>query len=228
MRIVSNFKDYYDSIARYDSERDRIWIRKREVLKEPLIPLPEEFVRTKSYSLSGRSSGFLEIRPVAVLLCGILYRGATTEIGIKRETFWDLDSLKKYVGKLEFSGGKPKLPTEKTRWYFHKPWIIDDDWFRSDESFRGISIEKKIPLVVIEQDTRTLRGRKILFVKDDELKHLDFYRRMDAASIYQELAMFIDGIIGSSPPRMEKVSDLTLRDKHGFDEKSFKKEKQKR
>ena len=100
--------------------------------------------------------------------------------------------------------------------------------FRSDESFRGISIEKKTPLVVIEQDTRTLRGRKILFVKDSELKHLDFYRRMDAASIYQELAMFIDGIIGSSPPRMEKVSDLTLRDKHGFDEKSFKKEKQKK
>ena len=228
MRIISNFKDYYDSISRYDGERDHVWIRKREVLKEPLIPIPEEYVRTMSFSLQGSSSGFLEIRPVAVLLCGILYRGATTEIGIKRETFWDLDSLKKYVGKLKFSGGKPKLPMEKTRWYFRKPWIIDDDWFRSDESFRDVFIEKKMPLVVVEQDTSAVRGRKILCVANSELKHLDFYRRMDAASIYQELAMFIDGIIGSSPPRMEKVSDLTLRDKHGFDEKSFKKEKQKK
>lgn len=33
MRIVSKFHDYYDSVAKYDEERDRIYFRKEEIVK---------------------------------------------------------------------------------------------------------------------------------------------------------------------------------------------------
>jgi len=58
------------------------------------------------------------------------------------------------------------------------------------------------------------------------LKNYEFYKVFDPYTTFQELSMFISGVMGGKTPKMEKVSDEVRLEKHGFDKKtSFRMEK---
>jgi hypothetical protein len=55
------------------------------------------------------------------------------------------------------------------------------------------------------------------------LKEIQFYKVFDPYAAYQELAMFVSGVMGGQAPPMVPVSDQIRLEKHGFDEWSFRK-----
>lgn len=59
------------------------------------------------------------------------------------------------------------------------------------------------------------------------LKDLKFYKIFDSYQTFQELSMFISGVMGGQAPPMVQISDEIRLEKHGFDKKlSFRKEKE--
>ena len=58
------------------------------------------------------------------------------------------------------------------------------------------------------------------------LKEHEFFRTIDAFQAFQELSMFISGVLGGQSPLMVEISNESKIHKAGFDEKSFRKEKE--
>jgi len=55
---------------------------------------------------------------------------------------------------------------------------------------------------------------------------MEFFKIVDPFTAFQELSMFIGGIMGGKSPIMIEVADKDRIAKHGFDKFSFRKEKQ--
>lgn len=54
------------------------------------------------------------------------------------------------------------------------------------------------------------------------LKDLDFAGVVDPFTAFQEISMFLSGVLGINEPEMIEISDKHKRDAKGFDDKSFK------
>ena len=60
-------------------------------------------------------------------------------------------------------------------------------------------------------------------VVNTNLKDIKFYRCLDPYMAFQELSMFIGGVLGVGEPETITISDNDMRDAKGFDDRSFKK-----
>ena len=60
------------------------------------------------------------------------------------------------------------------------------------------------------------------------LKRFEFYKVFDSYGAFQEIHMFLSGVLGNTEKKTVGVSDIHRLEAHGFDRKtSFRKEKQK-
>lgn len=60
------------------------------------------------------------------------------------------------------------------------------------------------------------------------LKDFNFQKAVDPYSAYQRISSYISGVLGTKEHELVQISDLSMRDKKGFDKWSFKKQKTKR
>jgi hypothetical protein len=80
--------------------------------------------------------------------------------------------------------------------------------------------EWKIPIFSLEFDDLS---DGIIVSKNRRLKDFEFYRLFEPTKAFQEVSMFIGGVLGSEGPGIVKITDnIVLRDKAGFDKTSFK------
>lgn len=64
-------------------------------------------------------------------------------------------------------------------------------------------------------------------INHDNLKRVDFHKIMDPFTIFQEIQMWLSGVLPKDgPPMVAITDDIIKRDKHGFDKWSFKKKKE--
>jgi len=54
------------------------------------------------------------------------------------------------------------------------------------------------------------------------LAALDFQRQVPASTAYQEIAMYVGGVLPKRGPAVQEISDAIMRDEKGFDAQSFK------
>lgn len=72
-------------------------------------------------------------------------------------------------------------------------------------------------------ETKRLRVSDRVMLKDYE-----FYKIFDTQSAFQEIHMYLSGVLGFSNPHVPVPDDVTMRDIKGFDKFSFKKPPSKR
>jgi hypothetical protein len=206
--------------------------------------------RERSYDTNhmGREFSF---HPFTVAFCGKLYPGIRLDSRQGYMGSWKSDyaySFDAYVVLLNHFGiefidsatrkyqawrtygerkGSPRNEKE-TKEYFE----------RTGEDHVEFFAEKRKPIVVYELTGSSGEGNATLRF-NGELKKLSFYKVFDAYTAFQELDMFISGVM-SSPgdgapskvkpkrPNPVDISDEDLRDKKGFDDMSFKKAPTKR
>ena len=70
------------------------------------------------------------------------------------------------------------------------------------------------------KDTETC---KITCITDPLLKEYDFFRKFDVNQTFQEISMYIGGVLGGSSPPMAEIEDKYRIEAHGFDKWSFRK-----
>lgn len=237
MIIVSRFHDYYD-IGRsfgYDPQDVR-YVRERKSIYDQVSKW-RETIRGVPHSrnFEHRRNGVrIEIYPFRVLFCGKFYNGTQVI-----ESWWTHNKLLgsvysslhtywySYAAFYQYFLKYPKInwhDIDGYRWdrvrysEFLKP-VPESEYLRKKCIDEGVTILYYQPSHKDENER---------FVLNRELKNLDFQRIMPPYQAYQEIDMWVSGVLPQPDRPMLTVSDEVKIHKRGFDKWSFRKEGKKK
>ena len=243
MYIISyKKKDYYDGVAG-TTGIDKSIVYDRQIIEIEEKDLPNEFKRYNSGSNPKRSI-FLKLEeaiikpelrvlyahasPFIIGFCGKLYVGwKLYSEGTSRQAHsfnmelittitYDNENIKKLVQPHSWGGSfEDNLnyvltydPIEMFRALNTPVFIYDSDYDRKD-------IDKY------------WRNHPKFFI-NPLLKEYQFYKVFNAAQAFQEISMFLGGVLGNREKEIVNVADKYKITQHGFDKWSFRKEPQKK
>ena len=247
MRIHSKFSDYYDSVMAHGTDEHLHWVRDlQEVeLKKPSnISYIKEHLKSEKYPFFETDVYKDAPRPInnwrnktnwKILFLGVCgkfypvfeYKHVSNGWGeVNYEYAYTLDQIIHIMTKykdpyLKTFMTKPRR--RKTTWIYN----TDRDSFRystvktylaTHSAFEGFDkyfVEHNIPVFAIDPEEEKL-------YLNTELKKYEFGKVMDAYTIYQEIEMYMSGILGLIEPDITNIDDKYLAEAKGFDEWSFK------
>ncbi len=251
MKIISKFRDYYDIGASMGVDETIVYVRNLEMIERPNKDLP---TRNEYYSknnritllehLIGESMDKRNFRNAfagaidLVGFCGKIYPVYTAVYDYGRDLRFHYEPSEAMI--------KDYLNTEftyNTRRHSRKEIIRDAERFfdRFPKECPEIFHELKTPVFVIPSQRTPIHA----MLKDcyppmhpsdvsDEvylnpsLKDIGFYKVVDAYTAFQDISMFITGVLGVNQIPPVQISDTDMRDAKGFDDMSFKKAPTKR
>jgi len=235
MRIFSKFRDYYDIGLQYGIDPNCKYLRETKSLEqdnkdaqnisEKLLKhsgnLPGDYYKVGAYHL--------------ILFCGQLFfciefirfnNGEYDPVFV-----YSYDHLKKYVKSLkdkrmtiELFGKKRK---HRSRYNFGYGSDITIEEIlklfpkKRNEALIQLLVDHKVPII---QYTIKEEWSKELLILNPSLRKVEFFKVIDPVTAFQELSMFISGIMGGSAPPMIEIPDEIRLEEHGFDKiTSFRK-----
>lgn len=219
MRIVSPFKDFYDSGQGYDLDRSVIYIRE-----------PKELIYERNkYPLSIAYSNYQYINTIAIGFCGKVYYAIEMEAyPTIKKLCYNVDETDKFVKENSnkddqecyFAGKKFK------RKYWNKyPFRKDiDKFFTNAVKISKLFDEYKCPIFVGKRyfrDNFWPTDKKIIII-NGSLREFEFYRVFDVQRAYQEVRMFVTNMAVPDKP-LPVIPDDILASAKGFDKYSFRK-----
>lgn len=246
MRIIYG-KDYYDNALAYGKDESIVLVREksrfmsdREVNSGVPWHVREFTYKNMRYKLES----------IVVFFCGKIYEGIRAEFQPQFGSyepaqftfFWHAAEFSAWVDsngirepmerqypytykqidkKMTFSG------------YFHawenptkRDWMIENHVFcavRMPEPFDKVWATAKPPHGFYD-------GWEMQYwaVNCDKLKDVQFFKVFDHYAAFQEISMWVGGVLPKPGNPMVEISDIVRVEKHGFDKKtSFRKEKEK-
>jgi len=238
--IICKKKDYYDGVAG-TTGIDKSIVYDRQIIEFDRGVFPKEFggyvgVSNPKLMIFGKLNNvdvkpelrivYPHISPFIIGFCGKLYVGwKLYEIGTTNkksyliEEFittisYDNDNIKKLVKPYYWRGNfEDDLnyilsydPIEMFRELNTPVFVYDHDYGRTD----------------IEKYWRD----KPKFIINPLLKEYQFYKVFDAVQAFQEISMFLGGVLGNREKEIVNVEDKYKITQHGFDKWSFRKEPQ--
>lgn len=166
------------------------------------------------------------------------------------ETYGNEGDILRYLQKDAYSKRySRKFGSKYFYHYFHKPSIKMYFEYNYSE-FEKFFIEHKCPIFIIKnineyetnyfgrkdvsREFMIFHGRKNKIGKykkldkslDYSLKSFEFYKKFDPYIVFQEIEMYLSGVLGFNNPEIPEVSDIDMVEAKGFDKKtSFRKPK---
>jgi hypothetical protein len=119
-----------------------------------------------------------------------------------------------------------------------KSWHTNlDDSIKYILSYNALPIfrELKVPVFVYDGDfgrttfdkkRRGYNNHKPKFFINPLLKNYEFYKVFDTFQAFQEISMFMGGVLGAGEKEITVVADKYKIAQHGFDKYSFRKDKE--
>jgi len=225
MRIYSKFTDYYDSARGYGIDPNAFYDRSTIDMEAGCKPLLD-LIYTHA-PMGPRYYNRTGVEHFTVVFCGKVYYGVKL-ISMSQDKlhvgyFYDVESFYEYyvdnVDTIESSTPSyyrtfqyAKNPKEYYRKYFDR----SVDQTRIIEALRSSDILR--PVVYIESKERNRR----LITIDPILRDIEFFKVVNSYEAFQEISMFVSGIMGGQSPELVRLSDNDLIKKRGFDKQSFR------
>ena len=215
MRIFSKFHDYYD-IGLSRGHDDRIlYVRQEKKMGSEPSSMQYTGVKSGSYGCSGITIGF----------CGKIYSlvefrfyngiSGVTDIQFCYSIEELTNEFKKFGIPVSTDvNGKYRMYSEIGRYQkFFETGKSTTYGVQYKRNLQDIFIKNKVPIFRIDGPQITL---------NPILKDVKFFRIFDSYSAYQEIEMYIGGVLGSIGKEIPKVSDEDRFAAHGFDKQSFR------
>ena len=261
MKIISNFRDYYDVCQKYGQDKRVVYTRNTQDSHEVKLPF-----NIKQYSFIGeiftnvpvlrswdiRNEKFSNEHNLTVGFsnglvgfCGKWYphiRMDITQINninltISSNFFVYSYSLDEFLFNLErykFNDFKEFIYRTKTR-YKHKK---DNDFNvvnleKYFKKYSGIAdksnifSEQKCPIVFVKGVWRSVfqsDADNMKVIMNPNLHKLNFMKVIDPYTAFQELEIFMSGVLGVGEPQIVTISDKDKIEKRGFNKWSFRKQ----
>lgn len=228
MKIISNFKDYYDGVQSYGTDTKIVYLRFKV----------EEMVKDAS-NWHRSYPGLPCFKSFHLFVCGKIYTGisiydTSTQKGAPNKWvhFYDKEQAREYILRT-FEEKKQRNDTVKyPRWAYEHliNEAVDhfgpqDNMFGAkdkgkDETLKRICMNENVPVGAYLTET----NYSSYIIKDCCLKEFGFMKVMDPYTIYQELSMYVGGLAFPGNPTV-KISDKDMAVKKGFGHKyAFRKE----
>jgi hypothetical protein len=248
MRIIHGH-DYYDNALAFGRDDAVLFVRQKEhFLREKDVPFvwPWKELRLwfreadKRYSIPSTITGEFETKKfrfsltsIAVLFCGKVHLGLRLDTNDPRTYerqqafFWTIETFQAWLDE-------HSLVPIKGRWLRHRVANKDDlvdpaillQTYEAPKALLDWMIENKVVLGFRTLNWNLYRRRndndKPWDINGDRLKDIQFYKRLDAFSAFQEIAMWVGGVLPGNANAMVTVDDSVRIAKHGFDKASFR------
>ena len=255
MKIIGGH-DYYDSALAYGRDEDLIFLREDKIMpaKEcPLVPIyPWEIVApNKKYNLWGNSCSIKTrnneycLISISVYVAGKHYGGIKAvdfAVGAKdSRNFWNYEEFCDWVESFDMKIFHPKddwISWTDSEEKEKKLFPNLETWFTSRDATQeelDWLIANKVAIAIhcdVTDRNYYWRHRKPdnwhinCASKEFNLKDLDFAKVVDPYTLFQELSMFVGGVLPrDSNPMVEITDDKVKIAKHGFDKWTFRKHK---
>jgi len=214
MLIVSKFHDYYDSATGFGGV-DKSCVYKRKTIRikqdnpfEKILPNSLESSKTET-----RCTFFV------VGFCGKLYVGARFENTLNAKyknkfkpfCVYGKESIEKHM--------KLARLTDRIYYYLRRMSTAKMlDKFHNQSNLE-LFFKYKVPIFSFSTKLKL----------NPNLKPLQFGKVFDSYGAFQEIHMFLSGVLGKGEKKIVQVSDIDRLTAHGFDKKtSFRKEKKRK
>jgi hypothetical protein len=240
MKIISNFKDYYDSVRAYDTDSDFMFRRKTE---QVVISVNNTDIDPALLEVFYNAPNGHGLRAVLLCFCGKIYPfwrintfGSapnleydhifTTETLINSALYTingDLNSAKVRFG---VDDANRFLETGNT-WHSSFNRSTVEKFVKENTGVpMGYDMYHELDAPYFLIAPEYVYGQKYKFfhvLKNPVLKPLDFVRIFDPFLAYQEISMFLGGVMAEKN-KMPMVAgdDKVLAQQKGFDEESFR------
>lgn len=231
MLIVSRFHDYYDTASIYGVDKTCVYLRSEEKIDiegRGWRDNPNVVLKDGTRFFLGDSARYeekrfqhadYEFKKLVVGFCGELYplikvvKTWATHYARANETFcfYDEPSFREFM-------------TQEGIWekkgYRYRSWYTDNFYIDSDQGLHnffdpnkwtkleGLFAAYRVPCFVLRQ--------KILKLNPN-LKSLGFMKVKDPQTTFQDIYMYLSGVLGAPPPPKEKMSDEVLAAAKGHD-----------
>lgn len=238
MKIISPFRDYYDSALAYGHDNRVVYVRKTEELYNATDPVLKTNSQYKALFSSLGESGCegydrssIIFNPTQILFCGKMYRG----IRVTAKLHWSLPQVKKtevyyHAEALENAvrdlGGSLDLDHQPR----HRYWWTDTvragtvrEWLSQQgiDSYYDYAVENRFVAVVADPSSPAR------VINNPCLASYDFYRVVNPVTAYQEIDMYVSGVLPSANAVVSPTPDKYKIHAHGFDKSSFRKDRTK-
>lgn len=230
MRILSKFHDYYDSALKLGEDKDTIYLRERREVPVnrkqseslPVVEFRNADIGYVKSILFNKNISFFYLG-----FCGKIYPAIRIfgNLNDSAKTLYSFDDYKKFCEDNQLN---VKFDTSKKniRRYWSWGFSFGDSvrvksFFESSQlqSLDRVFFEQNAPVFIYEE----VINREKQIVVNPSLKDLNFFTVKDSYTTYQELFMFIGGVLRKPEREMVKISDKDNLEKHGFDKWSFRK-----
>ena len=228
MRIVSSFHDYYDRALAHGHDDRLVFVRESQSINRYSYPKPVNPDFVPFASLSDALPGGLQRTvarntvhsdPFEIVMGGKTYRGVATDVldGNRHRTLrvsYSADDLNAHLVSLG-------IETDDRKAGFFE---------RTGHLTRFLAApSREVPLELLaEKRVALLLVRSNDVVINPSLKALEFFRRMTATEVFQELEMFLGGVLAPENRPMVAIEDKYRIAEHGFDRYSFRRPPRKR
>lgn len=234
MRIISNFKDYYDCMQANGFDPMIVYMRTK---KPQFIPDNGRTDYRFPYHGWSRNTNDFEYCKHSIGFCGKWY--LYFEVFNKNNDLvlqtYNIDDIDKFVEK-NFSDKQKEVYYKKDyKWgrapltVFRRAMIVDDIFKHENPERRDLNpdevfIKNNTPIIVHhERKTEGApEGKCYVTTYDDCLKDYSFFRVMEPWQAYQELSMFVGGPLVNSHKTIPEMDNKTKVQSHGFDKYSFR------
>lgn len=223
MRIISDFKDYYDCIQGVSLDKDVVYHRQ--------------------YRIFGEDDGYeywssiFRVKFGVVGFCGKKYPFLKIERRFNDSfVFYSFDKADEFIQsfltkkELDVYFGKPAryhmLPS--TRKGILNKWNEFQEQINTYANNEEIHFKYKTPIFVIPHinNTNRFNWTNSVFEIDAQLSQYEFFKVVDNYTAFQEIYMYISGILGGNFKPIPEVKDEDMIEAKGFDKKySFRKDK---
>jgi hypothetical protein len=251
MRIISKTKDYYDCVQAHGQDQGFVYVRTPETSEfafnehfpnpNGVWPFPgihNRYAHNRKFYLQEHIIGF----------CGKIY----PVLHIRKDVTDDptvCHNLEEVVKFIDGAGFKKKAleefhGTKKKRNYWQTSWHdtskgsfkkFFEKCAEKQEQYEKIFRDSNSPIFVatyrdryVYDKTRKPDWSPSTIAFNAELKKHGFYRIFPTAVAYQEISMYLGGVLGQGNPVIPEISNDDMVESKGFNLKtSFRKEKKK-
>lgn len=211
MRIISKYKDYYDSLQDYDS---KIWIRETNIVSlnnKTLYDKLELSNHVKSEKINNNS--YKHTLPIIFGYCGNYYKyylNIIINIDIRTSQINLLDDN-------NYSMEKVEKENHKSNWWMGSSFYDKDISFLNNENLFTLYNTPIFFIYVL--DYYKSKGLTILI--NPSFKKYGFHKLKNVSQTYQDIEMYVEGVLSNNNEYP------VLQDKHRqgsrFDKYSFRK-----
>jgi len=234
MKIISPFRDFYDSALAYGHDDHVVYVRKSEELynaNDPVLRNNKQyeslFSRLNESGCEGYNKSSITFNSTQILFCGKMYRGIRVTMKShwsipqveKTDVYYHAEALEKAVRDL---GGSLDLDRQARRRYWWNDSVHTGtvrEWLSQQgiDSHYDYAIENRFVAVVADPTTPAR------VINNPRLASYDFYRVMNPVIAYQEIDMYLSGVLPQSSIITAPTPDKYKIQAHGFDKQSFRK-----